>query len=240
MNKSPAMLLAVLLVIAFIAIIFFILPISQAKYIDVPYFGQTDSGNCLQANLKMALKYYYPERDYSFEMLDNLTGRSKGKWTWTSQAMPFLAEQGLNACYYSTTPYAEILDGGETFILENYGKEDGNAMIQHTDFDYLYKSIRYLDSLDCYENRKLGFTEVEKDFFSGSIIILIVDESVLIDRNSTYLGHFVTITGINSTNVRFHDSGGISNRIEAKQKFIDAWNAKGTDNDAIVIKGVMG
>jgi len=27
---------------------------------EIPFFKQTDSGNCLQTNLKMALKYDYP------------------------------------------------------------------------------------------------------------------------------------------------------------------------------------
>jgi len=206
---------------------------------EMPFFKQIDSGNCLQTNLKIALKYYYPEREYSFEQLDLETGRTQGKWTWTSQAMELLLDEGLDAYYYSTTPYLDILGGGEGFIIGYYGEDDGKVMIQHTDFDALYSSIRSLNDTARYNDEKLDFSAVENEFSNGRMVIMLIDRNVLTNPELSYAGHFVTITGINSTHVTFHDTGGIPNRAVEKSRFTDAWNAPGTDNDVIIIKGKL-
>lgn len=222
-----------------IALMLFVLVLagcaSQASK-EIPFFKQTDSGNCLQTNLKIALKYYYPEKDYSFEELDKATGRTEGKWTWTSQALRFLTDEGLNSYYYSTTPYFDILEKGEDLIIDYYGETDGNIMIQHTDFDSLYASIYDLGRSDRYENRKLSFHEVETEFEKGNFIIILLDRSIL-QGGSAYTGHFFTITAINSTHVVAHDTAGTPNKVIDKETFIKAWNAPGTDNDIIIIKG---
>jgi hypothetical protein len=204
---------------------------------EMPFFNQTDSGNCLQTNLKIVLEYYYPEREYSSEQLDDRTGRTQGKWTWTSQAMEFLIDEGLDAYYYSTTPYLNISKGGEAFILNYYGEEDGRIMIQHTNFDALYQSINTLNESARYKYEKLDFSDVEKMFNEGNTIIMLIDRNALTNPKQPYAGHFVTITSINSTHVVFHDTAGTPNRIAERTKFIEAWNAPGTDNDAIIIKG---
>jgi hypothetical protein len=206
---------------------------------DIPFFKQTDSGNCLQTNLKIVLKYYYPERDYSFEELDDKTGRTQGKWTWTSQAIEFLANEGLDVYYYSTTPYSKILGGGGEFIKEYYGEQDGKIIIEHTDFDALYSSIRTLNNSGRYANQKLNFSIIEQEFRKGSIILMLIDRNVLVNPELGYAGHFVTITEINSTHVIFHDTVGVPNRAVDKDKFLEAWDAHGTDNDVIMIKGKL-
>ncbi len=227
--------------ISFIFIILILLSAcsyQEVSEIGIPYYRQTSSANCMQTQLKMALKYYFPEKDFSFEELDRLTGRTQGKWTWTSQLLPVLLDNGLDAYYYSTTPYKEIKEGGEGFILEYYGQEDGRVMIDHTNFDALYSSIEKLEENKKFFNIKLDFSEIEEEFKKGHIIILLIDRKVLFNRQGTFLGHGVTITSINKTHVSIHDSGsGGPNLAVEKEQLIKAWNAPGTDNDAIIIKG---
>jgi len=47
----------------------------------------------------------------------------------------------------------------------------------------------------------------------------------------------VEITFINQTHVLFHNSNKGPNQKAKKQDFIDAWNAPGTDNDIIIVRG---
>jgi len=67
----------------------------------IPFFRQSGS-NCVQTQMKMALGYYYPDRDYSLEFLDNLTWRRPGMWTWFPQALYGLTRLGLDAMFYTT------------------------------------------------------------------------------------------------------------------------------------------
>jgi hypothetical protein len=212
---------------------------NEASVLDIPYYRQTSSGNCMQAQIKMALKYYYPEKDFSFEALDELTGRTSGKWTWTSQLIPVLLDNSLDAYYYSTTPYNNIKEEGRGFILEYYGEEDGNVMISHTNFESLYDSIERLNSNKKFFSRKLDFSEIENEFKKRHIIILVVDRNVLYNRNGTYAGHGIIITSINQTHISIHDSAELPSLTVEKEQLIKAWNAPGTDNDAIIIKGKL-
>ncbi len=206
---------------------------------DIPYYQQTESGNCLQTQLKMALKYYYPEKDYSFDYLDEMTGRTQGKWTWTSQAISFLLEEGLDIYYYSTTPYDDILAGGEDFLLSHYGEEDGNIMLRHTNFDALYDSIRVLNDTGRYINKKLDFGYLEQEFDKGAHLIVLIDVATLYDTRGSFSGHFTTVTGFDDEYVWFHNSAGEEDTKVEKQQYIDAWNAQGTDNDVIIVYGTI-
>ncbi|MBW2966791.1 hypothetical protein KY342_06840 [Candidatus Woesearchaeota archaeon] len=209
----------------------------EVSKLEIPFYRQSSSGNCMQTQVKMALKYYYPEKDFSFEELDKLSGRTPGKWTWTSQLLPVLIDNNLDAYYYSTTPYNEIKQRGEEFILEYYGQRDGQVMIDHTNFESLYSSIDKLNNNKKFFQEKLDFSEIENEFKKGHIIILIIDKNVLFNRQGSYAGHGITITSINQTHISIHDSSGTQNLLTTKEQLIKAWNAPGTDNDAIIIKG---
>jgi uncharacterized protein YvpB len=55
-----------------------------------------------------------------------------------------------------------------------------------------------------------------------------------------FTGHLVVVTGFDDQNVFFHESGPFNaqpNYKVPKRLFIDAWNSKGTDNDAIIVFG---
>jgi len=204
---------------------------------DIPFYRQSDSGNCMQTQIKMALKYYFPEKDFSFEELDRLTGRTPGKWTWTSQLLPVLLDNGLDAYYYSSSSYDGIKEGGKEYILEYYGKEDGQIMIDHTNFDSLYASIEKLEENEKFVNEKLDFSYIEKEFKKGHVIILVIDKNVLLGNNRPYSGHGITLTKINETHVSLHDSAGTPNLTVKKEQLIKAWDNTATDNDAIIIRG---
>lgn len=158
------------------------------------------------------------------------------QWTWFSQALPVLVEEGLDAYYYSLTPYQNLTP---TFINEFYG-DDGPLINGVTNWESLTKSIEYLNqNPNRYQETKLDWSEIEQAFQNKFVILMIVDYNVLINKQGSYAGHGVTITDINQTHVTFHNSNQGPNQIAEKQQFQKAWNAPGTDNDVIIIKGVI-
>jgi len=49
---------------------------------EVPFYPNTeDNTHCLQACLKMVLKYFIQEKEYSYEDLDRVTAKVPGLWT---------------------------------------------------------------------------------------------------------------------------------------------------------------
>lgn len=217
------------------AFIFLLACSSQTEPLNIPFYKQ-QGPSCVQAQMRMALKYYYPEQEYTQTTLDQLTKRQNNQWTWFSQAIPVLVNEGLDAYYYSKTPYENLTP---EFVNQFYG-EDGPFINSVTNWPALEESIEFLKTSDRYQNKKLDWQEVEKSFQKGHVILMIIDHNVLIGQpEKPYAGHGITITYINQTHVVFHNSQGNPSQTAEKSQFQKAWNAKGTDNDVIIIKGKL-
>jgi len=203
--------------------------------LDIPYTHQKGP-SCVPSQVTMALNYYYPERNYTLSQVDETIGRKKEKWTWFSQAMPVLLNHGLDAYYFSTTPYYQL---NPDFVIKYYGPEDGRLINDVTDWEALGKSIEYLDKTNRYQRIRLSWNSVEHAFSQEYLILMIIDYNTLMGKDGLYSGHGVTITHINQTHVMFHNSARGPNQKALKQDFINAWNAPGTDNDIIIIQGKL-
>lgn len=201
--------------------------------LDIPY-TQQKGPSCVPSQVTMALNYYFAERKYTLEQVDNMIGRTGEKWTWFSQALPVLVQEGLDPHYYSTTPYYQLTP---EFVIEYYGSEDGGLINEVTDWPLLMQSIDFLKTSNSYTKKKLAWTSVESAFNKGDVILMIIDYNTVMGNPGLYSGHGVTITYINQTHVLFHNSARGPNQKALKQDFIDAWNAPGTDNDVIIIRG---
>jgi len=197
---------------------------TDEQIMDIPYFQQSESGNCVQTNMKMVLKYFHQDKDFSFEYLDNITGRTEGKWTWPAQALKPLVDNCLDTYFCSITPYENITPD---FLTIHYGEADGNKMIQQTNWDVLPDAIDYLLASGRYEHKNTTFEELENEFMKGSVIIV------------TLRFHQVTITGINETHVLVHDPASRPFRVYLKESFKDIWYSSPSDNDIFIIKGII-
>jgi hypothetical protein len=225
MKKELVMLLVLVLVTSCAAI--------TKTPLDIPYTRQKGP-SCVPSQVTMALNYYYPERQYTLEQVNSMIGREGEKWTWFSQAVPILLQEGLDAHYFSTTPYYQLTP---EFVREYYGPEDGRLINEVTDWPLLLDSIDFLKTSRRYQNIKLDWQAVESAFSRGDVLLMIIDYNTIMGNPGLYSGHGVTITYINQTHVLFHNSAKGPNQKALKQDFIEAWNAPGTDNDVIIIQG---
>ena len=224
--KKEAFLLLLILVVACT---------TASQPLDIPYHKQ-QGPSCVQSQMLMAIKYYNPDSQLTQVDLDQRTGRQQNQWTWFSQAIPILIEEGLDAYYYSLTPYDKLTP---EFVNEFYG-DDGPFINSVTNWESLQNSIEFLENNPSrYQYKKTAWSEVESSFQKGHVILMIIDVNVLNKIEGTYAGHGITITNINKTHVTFHNSNSGPNQVAEKQQFQKAWNTKGTDNDIIIIKGTI-
>lgn len=200
--------------------------------LQVPYVKQAGP-SCVEAAMAMALQYFNIGK-FTTEELDNLVGREKSQWTWLSQALPVLHGLGLDVEYYSLSPYDRLTP---EYVLEFYGPQIGATINSVTNWPELYKSMEYLKTSQDYHPRKLEWQEIENAVKKGQIVILLIDANELYGRGDSFGGHAAVITGIADDTVTFHDSAKGPNQIATKEDLIKAWSAKGTDNDAFVVKG---
>lgn len=85
--------------------------------IDIPFYPNLkDDTHCVQACLKSVLKFYFPKRNYSFRYLDRVTAHKRGKWTWDSAALMFLAQIGFEVIEIADFNTRKFAQKGEDFL----------------------------------------------------------------------------------------------------------------------------
>src|SRR5436190_24154795 len=97
---------------------------------QVPFFANTaDDTHCVQAAFKMMLKYYLPERDFSWEELDKMSHKVQGKGTWWFPIIVELERIGFKSKNIEIFDYQKYLELGDSYVLEVYGAEAGDYYI---------------------------------------------------------------------------------------------------------------
>lgn len=205
---------------------------------EIPFFSNLpDDVHCMQACMKMILKYYFPKRDFSFEQLDELIGLGKRKlWSTPVQAAVVFDNLGLNVKCYAARDFEDYLREGAEYIKKNY--QDWKTILEHIDLNLDLDFTKEALKRGILENEELQFDLIESFFKKGGLIMLVINRNVLKDKKG-YDGHFVLITDIGRDYVEFHDPGlpPKPKRRESKCKFIQSWYDPDTDRSALVTFG---
>ena len=206
--------------------------------LQIPFFENSGDGNqCLQVAMKSVIKYFL-DKDISLSELDKMTERKEGKWTWTSQIVTVLYDLGLDVMYYSKGELESFV-GGEPYIRKVFG-EKAEIMIKNSDIPVMIDSIKKVMKYKLFQRKNMTFKEIEEHIIKGHVPMLMIDHNILAGKGGEYQGHFVIVTGFDKENVYYHESGPKNpkpNKKVSKKKFIDAWNALGTDNDTVIVFG---
>ena len=206
--------------------------------LDVPFYTNTsaDGDRCYQVAMKSVLKYFLG-KEFDLDELDRLTKRKPRKATATSQIVPVLHDLGLEVRYFSKTEIEPMLEG-ESYIRRLYGK-DAEVILKWVDVEVMVESARVLLTYDLFEKKVLSVGEIEGYIRAGHVPLVLLDWNRLNNRDS-YHGHFGVLTGFDTENFYFHQSGPSDptpNLRIGKKAFLDAWNANGTDNDIVIVYG---
>ena len=203
---------------------------------EIPYFKQSDNTQCFQACLKMVLKYFFPEKDFTFEELDKISHKLKDKWTWFCAALPEIKKMNLKIKQYSTFDYNIFVKKGVDYIRETYDEEAAETIIEMSDIDYEIENTKKYLKEQIFEFKESSFEDVEKWFKENYVIILLINAKI-INNLPGYGGHFVVLTGFDKDNVFVHDPSikhGSPNRKAEKDLFVKAW--KNSKNNVVLIK----
>jgi len=205
---------------------------------EMPYFKQPDNTHCFQACLKMILKYFFPEKDFTYEELDKISDKPKDKWTWRCNALVELKKMGLNIKTYSSFDYNDFIKNGADYIRKRYDKEVAEKMIGMSDIESEIENTEKMLKENIFELKELLFEDAENFFKKNYVIILLVN-SRIINNKSGYSGHFVILTGFDKDSIFIHDpsiENGSPNRKVKKDLFVKAWKYPEKENDVILIK----
>jgi hypothetical protein len=102
---------------------------------QTPFYENPDNTHCFQAVFRMILKYYWPDKDYSWEKLEKITAKVEGLWTWPIAGMLWLHNNGFEVRTVKAFDYKEFVSKGSDYLISFYGEQVGRSQIAHSDIN---------------------------------------------------------------------------------------------------------
>ncbi len=193
--------------------------------LPVPFFSNSpDDSHCFQAALKMVLKYFLPEKDFTWKELEQVTAKGDGLWTWPLAGMVWLSKNGFDVLDLEVFDYSRFMTEGESYLLEFYGREAGHEQIQHSDLEKERRLASELLKSNLLKQQLPTIDTMRTLLNSGSLLICLINSKKLNNANG-YVGHFVVIKGYERDTLLMHDPGlpPLENRRVSIAIFKSAW-----------------
>jgi hypothetical protein len=174
---------------------------------NVPFYGNTPDGtHCFQAALRMVLKYFSPERDFTWEELERITAKPEGKWTWPIAAALWLEDNGFEVKFIETFDYDDFSRRGAEYLLDTYGKEVTDAQVAKSDIEQEMRLAKELAGKVSEEKRIATADDIRALLGEGFLIIANINSRVLRGKEG-YSGHSVVVKGFNEDGFVIHEPG---------------------------------
>jgi len=194
--------------------------------LQIPFYKNlNDDTHCFQACLKMILKYFFPNRNYSFKYLDKVTYHQKNKWTWNSASLLFLSKIGFSVIIIENFDYKQFSKFGEQYLKLIWTKEVFDIQKKYSDFNQEKKFARKLIKNKLIKHyRKWATLKDLENLFKKGYLIMVPINPFVIEKKSGYANHLVLITDIKKEYIIFHDPGlpPLKNKKVPKKLFLKA------------------
>lgn len=173
----------------------------------VPFYANTrDNTHCFQAALRMVLKYFAPEREFTWEKLDTITAKVKGLWTWPTAGMLWLTQNGFDVKDVEVFNYEQFVEKGKQYLFEEFGQEIADAQATHSNLEQEQElSKQFLHSVG-YENRIPTLFDIDHLLSDGYLLICNINSAALSNVKG-YTGHFVVVYESDDTFLHIHNPG---------------------------------
>lgn len=187
-------------------------------------FENPDGSHCFQAILRSVLHRFFPARNYTWEELDQLTGKRPGCWTWPTTALLRLREMGLEVVTLEAFDYRSFADRGEEYLAEYLGPAVAQAQAAHSDLTYEREMAGRFMEQGVPEMRVPDFGDLEELLRQGYLVVCNVNVAVL-KGGRGYAGHFVLVYALDERTVWFHDPGPppAPGRTVGREQFMSVW-----------------
>jgi hypothetical protein len=192
---------------------------------DVPFYPNTeDNTHCFQAGLKSVLKYFIPEKDFSWDELDKATAKVEGLWTWPMAGLIWMKEQGFEVKNIEDFDYDKLIQRGKDYLAEKYGADIAEVQVKNSDLPQeLEIAKKFITAIDT-DNRAATIDDILQLLQDGYLVCANVNYRSLHDKPG-YVGHFIVIKGVKGNNFILHDSGlpAIENMVVSSDQFDKGW-----------------
>lgn len=206
-----------------------------------PFYENFDSSHCFQCCLRGVLEYFNPEKMWTWQELEELTGKRPGLYTWLFKTCSELPDIGYEVVVISDLNISAFAIDPEKEIHKFYSEEGAKNQIKNTALEdeqkYAKAMLSKVDSITLKE-RSYTVEDIEQLIADGYLIIPTINPYKLYD-SSGYSGHAVLLYNVEADQGVYHDSGPHNAQAGRKRplnKFVEAGLDNGKMEGLIAIR----
>lgn len=203
-------------------------------YTAFPTPGHPEGVHCVETSLKMILKYFEPNKEYSIKELEKITGKQPEKGSWSFQWSIWFTKHGYTVKHYTTFDFRSFMDEGIDYIRREYGDEVADWQAQNSDVEQARLLTKeYLNGVEVVA-KKPTINDIRKEHSAYSLVKPMLNSRMLNNKEG-YEGHSVVVIEVDDENIWFHDPGlpAFENRKVSHQLFQEAMDSFGGEMDII-------
>lgn len=182
----------------------------------------------------MILGFFEPNKKYSVEDLEMITGKQPEKATWEMLWSIWFVNHGYKVKHYTTFDYGAFQSKGVEYIRETYGDDAANWQAENSDLNEARGLVaEYLEKVEVI-NKHPTIADIRNALEDGHMVKVGVNQRMLNDEEG-YIGHSVVVTNVNDEGIWFHDPGlpAYENKKMNLKQFQDAMDSFGGEIDVI-------
>lgn len=177
---------------------------------NVDFVPNTDDNtHCLQASVKMTLRFFDSNFDRDLDFFDAYTGKSeKFAYTWPLRTALNAALDGFHVVYIDELNLEALSKDPYQTLLEAYGEEIASDQCKNSDMVSVVSDAK---ELLLSRNVEIQFRVPNTDDLrrlldDGYLLILNVNSRAMRGAEG-YMGHFITVYGYDENRFSIHNPG---------------------------------
>ena len=130
-------------------------------YENFPDADLEGGSHCLQAAYKSILAYFLPNKTFTWEKLDEITGKVDGDGTWSTKGLLWMQQNGFEVQHWTCFDYERLIKIGFDYFYEigdedwvQYQISDTNLISETKLIKEMLKKIEIVKQVPTLENIK--------------------------------------------------------------------------------------
>jgi len=175
--------------------------------LEVPFYSNApDNMHCFEANLKMTLKYFWPDENYSWEDLEKITHKVTGLYTWPLAALLWIQEKGAEIINIECFEYEKFIEKGGEYIRESFGDEVADTQIKYSDIAQEQELAK--DFIKKINTRfEIPTINAIKELILNNYVVICTVNSKKMNGLDGYASHSIIVKGYDENGFIIHNPG---------------------------------
>ncbi len=174
-----------------------------------PFHPNPDDTHCQQCCMRMGYEFFHPEKSWTWEALDDLSGKIPGKYAWYMRLYIATAALGYDVVVYDIVDYPAFIKDAKGYLKANYGAGRAEDILKNSVMDVVVEDARELLVTDgvTIHQKNYGFDDLKTLLDEGYLLLTMVDEAILAGVEDRAISHSILIHGYDDDGFIVHNPG---------------------------------